>query len=196
MSRKINCIIVSGFLGSGKTTFVNQLLQQIDSKKNTAIAINDFGKVNLDVSLINFSEKRIISLNKGCICCSLAARFISDFDKLYNEQPLVDTLLIEASGITSLKSLTQMLAADYLKERLNIASVISIVNSENYIKLLKKLTIIKEQVAYSDIIVLNFKDTTPVSLFKETKDAISNLNTKATILETSFSKIPINLLSF
>lgn len=194
MSKKMNCIIVSGFLGSGKTTFVNQLLGQLTSLKNIALAINDFGKVNLDKSLIKFSDKRIISLEQGCMCCSLAAKFILDFDKLYKAEPTVDTLIIEASGVTSLQSLIQIIESDHMKHKLTLTDVITTVNASNFNRIQDKLAIVKHQVVYANTIILNFKDQTSPDLFKETKAQISGLNPKAIIFETSFSKIPVNIL--
>lgn len=195
MSKKMDCIIISGFLGSGKTTFVNQLLQQIDSQKNVAIAINDFGKINLDLSLVNFPKERIISLKKGCMCCSLAAKFIIDFDKLYKAQPTVDTFIIEASGITSLESLIHIIKSDHMNPKLNLTNVITTVNASNFIRIQNKLAIIKQQVVMADTIILNYKDQTLPDLFEDTKTLISKLNEQATIFETSFSKIPVNILA-
>lgn len=194
MSKKMDCFIVSGFLGSGKTTFVNQLLQLISLQKNVAIAINDFGKINLDMSLVNFPEERIISLKKGCMCCSLAAKFIIDFDKLYEAQPTVDTFIIEASGITSLESLIHIIKSDHMKSKLNLTHVITTVNASNFIRIHDKLAIVKQQVVMANTIVLNFKDQTSPDLYKDTKALISKLNKQATIFDTSFSQIPVNIL--
>ena len=64
--------LITGYLGSGKTTFINQRLLNADGVRY-AVLVNDFGELNIDAELIKTSTERTISMINGCVCCSLAA---------------------------------------------------------------------------------------------------------------------------
>ena len=69
-AKKINVYIITGFLGSGKTTLLNNLLQQFGNEKNVVIE-NEFGKINIDATLVNGAYEAVYELTNGCICCSI-----------------------------------------------------------------------------------------------------------------------------
>jgi G3E family GTPase len=94
---RIAVTIIGGYLGAGKTTLLNHLLATTDER--VAILVNDFGELNIDVSLIEAAEGNTISLPNGCICCSMIdglGAAMSDIDEL---DPRPQRLVIEASGV-------------------------------------------------------------------------------------------------
>ena len=68
--RKIPVIILTGFLGSGKTTILNHIVKQPEMKA-TAVIINEFGEIGIDHLLVETSEEQMIEINNGCICCTI-----------------------------------------------------------------------------------------------------------------------------
>ena len=68
MDQQITFTVIGGFLGAGKTSFVNRLLKNADEIR-FAILVNDFGALNIDQSLIASQNSQIIQLSNGCICC-------------------------------------------------------------------------------------------------------------------------------
>ena len=76
--------IISGFLGAGKTTFIQNLLKQIPKNEKVVIIENDFGEINFDASLLSQCGYEVKALNSGCICCSIYENFVDEFKKIEN----------------------------------------------------------------------------------------------------------------
>ena len=92
MKKKIPVIVISGFLGSGKTTFLRYLLKE--SKKKFGLIINEFGDVGIDGDLIKSFHKCdeseddcVIELNNGCLCCTVQDDFVPSINCLLYTSP-------------------------------------------------------------------------------------------------------------
>ena len=89
--------VIGGFLGAGKTTFLNHLLKTGTARY--AVLVNDFGAVNIDAGLIAAHDGITMALTNGCVCCSIGGGFIETLGKLLDDQTLFDHIVIEASGV-------------------------------------------------------------------------------------------------
>lgn len=96
---RIPSTILSGYLGSGKTTTINSLLRQPQGKR-IAVLVNDFGAVNIDADLIETKDDQTISLKNGCVCCSIADDLGSALTQQTKRENPPDHLIIEASGVS------------------------------------------------------------------------------------------------
>lgn len=102
--KKTKIIIVSGFLGSGKTTFIKKLINDIDDTTKMAIIENEFGEVGIDGEVFKKYGMNVKEINSGCICCSVAGDFkssILEMRKDYNP----DLIIIEPSGVAKLSEI-------------------------------------------------------------------------------------------
>ena len=104
MKKKIPVIVVSGFLGSGKTTFLRYLLKE--SNKKFGLIINEFGDVGIDGDLIKSCDKCdeseddcVIELNNGCLCCTVQDDFVPSIKALLEFNPPIESIIIETSGL-------------------------------------------------------------------------------------------------
>ena len=89
--------LISGYLGTGKTTLINNLLRR--TKKRIALLVNDFGDVNIDESLIEARTESVMSIAGGCICCSYGNELIETLESMSSSEFLPDHIVLEASGI-------------------------------------------------------------------------------------------------
>ena len=89
--------LISGYLGTGKTTLINQLLRT--TKKKIALLVNDFGDVNIDESLIESRTDSLLSIAGGCVCCSYGNELIETLESMNSSELLPDHIVLEASGI-------------------------------------------------------------------------------------------------
>ena len=101
MKQSIPITVLTGYLGSGKTTLFNHILHG-DHGLKIAVIVNDMGSVNVDEALINQggfkrTEEKLISMANGCICCTLREDLIVALDSLA-QLPDIDYIVIEASG--------------------------------------------------------------------------------------------------
>lgn len=90
--------VIGGYLGAGKTTLLNHLLHHNQGRR-IAVLVNDFGAVNIDARLITSHDGETISLANGCICCSLAAGFLTVLNALRERTPAPEMIVVEASGV-------------------------------------------------------------------------------------------------
>ena len=89
--------LISGYLGTGKTTLINNLLRT--TKKRIALLVNDFGDINIDESLIEARTESVMSIAGGCVCCSYGNELIETLESMSSSEFLPDHIVLEASGI-------------------------------------------------------------------------------------------------
>lgn len=95
---KIPIILLSGFLGAGKTTTLQHLLQNTDGSK-IGVVVNDMASVNIDAKLVAGTQDGVIELQNGCACCSLADELLESVKLLLNGDRKFDALVVELSGV-------------------------------------------------------------------------------------------------
>lgn len=89
--------VIGGFLGAGKTTFLNRLLAADGVRY--AVLVNDFGEINIDAGLIANHDGTTMSLTNGCVCCSIGGGFLETLGSLLDGDRRFDHIVIEASGV-------------------------------------------------------------------------------------------------
>lgn len=90
--------VLSGYLGAGKTTLVNQMLRQADGKR-LAIMVNEFGDLPIDADLIEAEGDELIALAGGCVCCSYGDDLMAALAQMAAMRPPADHIVLEASGV-------------------------------------------------------------------------------------------------
>ena len=178
--------IISGFLGTGKTTFLNQYLPMLSGL--TAVVENEFGEVGIDGALLE-GEIPVKELSAGCICCTLAVDLQEGIVEIANKYK-PDRILIEPSGIGKLSDV--IAACEKAKDKIGIEITKRIVlvdacDCKGFIEDFGQFY--SNQIEYADIIFLsNVVDATPEEM-TEAKEIICNLNSDAVIYEGDFREL-------
>src|SRR5271156_2996345 len=89
--------VIGGFLGAGKTTFLNRLLAEGTARY--AVLVNDFGEINVDAALIERHDGTTMALTNGCVCCSIGSGFLETLGSLLDGVERFDRIVIEARGV-------------------------------------------------------------------------------------------------
>jgi G3E family GTPase len=97
---------IGGYLGAGKTTFINELLRAPGNRR-VAVLVNDFGGINIDASLIASTGATTIALTNGCACCVLGNDLGEAFFSVANTTPRFDVILVEASGVADPRKMAE-----------------------------------------------------------------------------------------
>ena len=132
---KIPVTIVTGFLGSGKTTLIRHLLQNPGGRR-LAVLVNEFGTVGVDGEILkacadeNCPETAILELANGCICCAVADDFIPTVEKLLALPHRPDHILIETSGLALPKPLLKAFDWPAIRSRITVDGVIALADAE------------------------------------------------------------------
>ncbi len=178
----IQVILVTGFLGAGKTTVINRLISHFSGRvARLAVMINEFASIGIDGALVPPGDYVKIELNKGSIFCScMRTDFIAELKKLaLDVQP--DLLLIEATGIARVDDLYGMMRLDGLDTLIRIQKNICVVDARNFFKVERTLEAAGIQVEYADAIILNKIDLADDELVGRTLKLIAQHNSRAPV---------------
>ncbi len=136
MPTRLPITIVTGFLGSGKTTVLRHLLKY--SNQRLAVMINEFGSVGLDGDLIRSCgfcpeseiEERLVELNNGCLCCTVQDDFLPTIEKLLLRSESLDGIIIETSGLALPKPLLKAIEWPQIRSRVFVNGVVTLVDTQ------------------------------------------------------------------
>jgi len=186
--------VLTGFLGSGKTTILGHLLRQPDFAR-TAVIINEFGEVALDHDLIEASEDSLIALTTGCLCCRVRTDLAETLQDLLRRRDAgscspFDRIVIETSGLADPAPILQTLMTDpTLAERLVVGSVATTVDAVTGSRTLARESVSQKQVAVADRIVLTKLDM--VSAEPALLAQLKSLNSGAPIISGECGRIAV-----
>lgn len=130
---RVPCTVVTGFLGSGKTTLIRHMLENANGKR-LAIIVNEFGDVGIDGEILKgcgidtCPEENVVELANGCICCTVADDFVPALNQILSRSPKVDHILIETSGLALPKPLVQAFQWPAIKGRVTVDGVVAVVD--------------------------------------------------------------------
>lgn len=191
----IDLFVISGFLGSGKTTFLQKALNNFSDKK-IAVLVNEFGGYGIDGKVLDSNGIELVEINNGSIFCAcLKGKFVETLIELSKQD--IDLLLIENSGMADPSNMGILL--EELKDKVgrtyNYKGAICLIDSNSFLKHLKILTPIQNQVASSNLIIINKIDLVNEDVLKEIQLKIKEINPNAHIYKTMFGDIPMDIIS-
>lgn len=117
--------LLTGFLGAGKTSYLNECLRR-GIPPGSLILVNDFGELNIDAELIECRDEQILRLSNGCICCTLGGSLAEQLAQILRLEPLPAALYIEASGIADPARIVDTIT---VSPRLRLAEVVCLVDA-------------------------------------------------------------------
>ena len=187
--------VVAGFLGSGKTTLINHVLNS-DHGLRIGVVVNDFGAINIDAELISDVNEGMVSLANGCICCVTRTDLISAVLKLADKEHELDHILIESSGIAYPESVVMALMTPEIRSAILLDGLITLVDAEQLLLIDddEALKMAKKQIEGANLVVLNKTDLVSEETLRKVHARIANINPSLQIMETSHSKIPLEIL--
>jgi len=162
-ARRLPVIIVSGFLGAGKTTFVNALLKHANLA-GTAVAVNEFGDVPLDAHLIDHGEDKTVVMANGCLCCNLAGDMEDAVMRIFSRRedgtlPAFQRLIIEPSGLADPAPIAQaILRNPVLSRYLRFEGIISVVDALFGVRQIADHPEVEKQICLADALVVTKTD--------------------------------------
>src|SRR6185369_13784549 len=130
---RVPCTIVTGFLGSGKTTLIRHVLANANGRR-LAVIVNEFGDVGIDGEILKgcgnaaCPEENIVELANGCLCCTVADEFVPALDQILAREPAVEHIVIETSGLALPKPLVQAFRWPAIKSRVTVDGVVAVVD--------------------------------------------------------------------
>jgi G3E family GTPase len=171
--------LVTGFLGTGKTTFLKNIVAHNRDRKIVYL-INEFSAHDVDGAIVSAENPNVVSIPGGSIFCKcLVTEFIGQLTKIAAEQGDVDGVVIEASGMANPKVIEQMLAETKLDQYFRLATVISVIDPNSFLKLRHTLPNIIAQIEAADVVLINKTDRNPLERTQEAVNLVQSLNPAA-----------------
>ncbi len=177
--------IISGFLGAGKTSFLNGLIAWRKAGR-PAIIENELGDEGIDAGLIVAPDADIFELNSGCLCCSLNDELLDLLDAMLAKRDEFDELIIETTGIANPAGVAQpFMAVPEIARYFRLERVICIVDATLVASQLEQTREAREQIAFADIIVVNKCDMADQQYLSSVEDLLKNINPFAAVFSGS-----------
>lgn len=192
--QKIPFHIISGFLGSGKTTFLKRIIEQYSAEKKIGIIQNEFAPSNIDGAELKKSgdDFNLLEINNGSVfCVCLLGNFIKSLHKFIEEYK-PDIIIIEASGLSDTTSITEIVSAGVLAEKIYLASNWCIVDAQNFAKVGVMKQRVSHQLRMADVVVVNKCDLIEDGI-DEVEREIRKNNPFAEIKQSTFCAIDFEL---
>lgn len=181
-------VIVTGFLGSGKTSLLNRLIQA-PAMARSLVVINEFGAIGLDHLLVEAPDDNLLLLDNGCLCCLNRGDLVETLDGALKrwqaaDTPAFDRILIETSGLADPAPIIQSVVTEpRLLQRLRMQSVITVADCLNAEQQLARHPESLKQVVLADLLLLSKTDLAGAEPSAALRDRLAALNAGAAIAD-------------
>ena len=195
MDEKINLYILIGFLGSGKTTFLTNVLENIKDKK-IGIIQNEFGKISIDGEIIKKDGMEIVELNRGSIFCScLKISFVQAMIEMTDKN--LDYLFVESSGLADPSNIGEILGAvrEFKGDSYNYKGSICLIDGVNFLEQVDDIETVERQLKYCQLAIINKVDLIDDVTLSKTIEKVKGINNKVEIQTASYGKIDFDFLN-
>jgi G3E family GTPase len=197
--QKLPVVLLSGSLGSGKTTLINAALRD-PRMADTAVAINEFGEVPIDHHLIDHGGDRTFVMANGCLCCNLAGDMEDAVMRVFSrrqggELPAFKRLIVEPSGLADPAPIAQAILRNPVMSRaMRLEAIVTTVDAVFAETQLARHDEGRNQVSLADRLVLTKTDLADRAETAKLKSILAGLNPLAPVLEASNGLVDIDAL--
>lgn len=191
---RVPVTILTGFLGAGKTTLLRRVLSDPQGVR-FGVLVNDFGAINIDADLILDQTAESISLQNGCVCCSIRDDMVTAIGQLLEREPTPDRILIEASGVSRPLPIADALDDDALALRTVLEGIFCLIDGEGFGDLDYAATELAiEQAAGSDMVFLNKADLATEATLAAVEATLVGPIPRLRLLRTTQADVPRGVL--
>jgi G3E family GTPase len=196
MSDFTNVYLITGFLGSGKTTFLNRIIQRFPKDKKLMILMNEFGEIGVDGTCIETDDLTMMEISKGSIFCVCVK---TDFIKgLYEiaQKNAPDVLIIESTGVANPSDLKRDLKLPLFKNRFQFKEQFCVIDARNFLDAYEVYTSLEKQIASSTLFLINKIDQASRETIDQIKEIVRSLHPDPEFYETTYADIPVEKFFF
>ena len=212
--------VLSGFLGAGKTTVLNHLLNNRDGRR-IAVIVNDMSEINIDAALVerevdlNRAEEKLVEMSNGCICCTLREDLLIEVNRLADEGRF-DYLVIESTGISEPLPVAETFTFEdeqgrSLSQVARLDTLVTVVDGANFLSQYHEAKSLAEageslgeedernvadllvdQIEFCDVLLISKSDLIDTRTLGELEAVLKSLNPEAEILPISHGQVALD----
>jgi G3E family GTPase len=196
MTDRTNVFLITGFLGSGKTTFLNRIIQDFPRDKKLMILMNEFGELDVDGTLVQDEDIDLLEISKGSIfCVCVKTDFIKGLQKIAKDiQP--DVLLIESTGVANPTDLKRDLTLPFFNNRFNLAEQFCVIDAVHFEEEYEVFSSVEKQIASSTVFIINKVDVATAEQVRQVKDLVARHHPAPVFFETTYADFPFQKFFF
>ncbi len=217
--KKLPVTVLSGFLGAGKTTVLNHILNNRDGLK-VAVIVNDMSEVNIDAqriaksASISRTDEKLVEMSSGCICCTLREDLLVEVAELAREGRF-DYLLIESTGISEPMPVAETFTfvddnGESLLDSATLDTMVTVVDAKNFLEDYQSIEelrdrgigidgddnrdvarLLVDQIEFANVILLNKTDLVSVEEAGQLMAVLRKLNPDARVISVQFGNVPL-----
>lgn len=194
MSAKTKLYLLTGFLGSGKTTFLTNVLEDLSENK-VAVIMNEFGKVGIDGTIVQKEGMELVEINRGSIFCScLELSFVSALVEMADRN--MEYVFVESSGLADPSNIGEFLDAVIVAKGdvYDYSGAICIVDGVNFLDQVDDIETVERQLKFAHLVVISKVDLIDAKKLEQVKEKIREINGKVEIAESINGKVDYNFL--
>ena len=182
--------VISGFLGAGKTSLINNLLESAPDDARIMVLVNEFGSISIDKKIIKADPVNIVDLSGGCICCGMFTELIASLRFALDELN-ADIILIESTGLALPQEIARQALSPAFEGRVELGGIITVVDAGSVLTV--DYPIIEDQLKEANVVVLNKIDLIDSNTLAQVRNKIKLITTlECSLFETSFGRISYN----
>ena len=181
----MDMLVISGFLGSGKTTLILQTVGRLieTTKKKVVIIVNDFGEIGIDGKVMEKYGLAVTEMPSGCICCTLGSDFLETV-RTVDSKFHPDLIIVEPTGIADPANILDTMKM--YREPIGTIRIMVVVDAVRFPLIMKALAKpLRNQLNVADAIIINKVDEATPQQVQEVKDALAHMGAKGLVVTTS-----------
>jgi G3E family GTPase len=196
MQRPIDLYMISGFFGSGKTTLLQNILEALGGRR-AGLIINEAGQVSIDTGRLAREKAELTEITNGSIYCAcMRGDFIRALLDFAAEGRNTDVLFIENSGMSDPANIHRILSetAKLVQRPYRYCGCICVVDAVSFLKHVKVLTAVENQVRAADCVLVNKKDLADDAHRRMIHETVAAINPSARIIDTVRASVPVSAI--
>ena len=192
MSDVTRVYLITGFLGSGKTTFLNRIINRFPKDRKLTILVNEFGEIGVDGTLVEGDEIDIMEISKGSIFCAcVKTDFIRGLYEL-NTTVQPDVLLIESTGVANPSDLKKDLELPIFTRRFQFIEQFCMIDAVHFLDAHAVYASLDKQIASSTVFIINKTDIASSATIEKAKEVVRQFHHDPLFFETTYADISLD----
>ncbi len=191
MAAQTRVYLITGFLGAGKTTFLNRIITRFPRDRKLTLLVNEFGEIGVDGTLVEGDDIDMLEISKGSIFCVCVK---TDFIKgLYELSTTVkpDVLLIESTGVANPSDLKKDLQLPIFNNRFDFREQFCVIDAAHFLDAYQVYASLEKQIASSTVFIINKVDQAGAETIAAIKAVVAEFHPGPQFFETTYADIPV-----
>ena len=192
-AERLPVTLVTGFLGSGKTTLVNHILANRQGVR-AAVFVNELGDIGIDHDLIVANADDTVELSNGCICCAVNGDLVDGIARVLSRAEPVDHIVVETTGVADPLPVARTFLRPEFHRIVRLDAIIAVADAEHFSLELFEGSVARNQLRHADAVLVNKCDCVDPSRADAVAASIRTVNPGARIVHTVRSAVPLGLI--